>query len=144
MGMYNENHQFRLGLPDGWDDQTIHFFQGPEEFGLLHNLTLMIDADPPCDDLDEYVSGQLDHTLGSLPDAEVLKEETRRRPDGLAVRAVTLLWRPPSKTPEIKKLYYMEKDGVFYNFSAPFTKQTLKTLAVEIDRMIDQLEFPAA
>ena len=37
---------FQIDLPDGWEDQTIFTFRGPDDSGVQHNLVLIILTNP--------------------------------------------------------------------------------------------------
>ena len=135
--MASSNNRFKIDLPDGWDDQTIHYFMGPEECGQQHTLSLQVDTHPNSDDLEEYASVRVDQVLESLPGAEILKEEEKQLPNGASVYEVVYKWAPSENKVVFVKLMFVQYDKTMYNFNGTFTKQTIKTLGVEVDRMIE-------
>ena len=75
MARSDTNHGFRLDLPKGWEDQTVHFFMGPDDSGTQHTLTVLVDHYLQTDDLEEYARSQTDQYLQSLPGAELVRSE---------------------------------------------------------------------
>lgn len=136
----NTNNQFRINLPDGWEDRSVHYFMGPEDSGVQHNLNLVIDRQPVTDDVSDYAQDRINQVMETMPAAEILKEEEKTLPNGVPVYEVVCKWIPPNGTPTFQKLVYMIRDGVAYSFSANFSKKTLKTIGVEVDRIIESFE----
>ena len=64
--MRSTNSKFTLDLADGWKDCTVHYFMGPEDGGLEHALTLVVDPEPSSNDLQEYAHERVDQAIESL------------------------------------------------------------------------------
>ena len=41
--MNKAGKQIYLDLPDGWEDKTIYTYMGPDDSGVQHILTLVVD-----------------------------------------------------------------------------------------------------
>ena len=134
--MASTNNRFKIDLPDGWDDQTIHYFMGPEESGQQHSLSLQVDTHPNSDELEEYARDRVDQVLESIPGAEVLKEEEKQLPNGASAYEVVYKWVPSENKVVFQKMVFVQHGKTMYNFNGTFTKKTIKTLGVEVDRMI--------
>jgi hypothetical protein len=134
--MASTNNRFKIELPDDWEDQTIHYFMGPEESGLQHTLSLQVDTQPNTDDLEEYARQRIEQALESIPAAEALKEEERQLPNGASAYEVVYKWAPSEDKVVFQKLVFVQHGKIMYNFNGTFTKKTIKTLGVEVDRMI--------
>jgi len=134
--MEAHNHKFEIQLPDGWEDMTVHYFQGPEMFGVQHNLSLVVDPYCRTKDVGEYATMRVEAVMESIPDAEILKEEEISLPSGDAAYVVVYKWVPAKGKVLFQKLVYTIRDGKGYSFSATLTKATMKTIGVEVDRMI--------
>lgn len=134
--MASTNNRFKIEFPDGWEDQTIHYFMGPDESGLQHTLSLQVDTQPNTDELEEYARERLDQVLESMPGAEVLKEEETQLPNGAPMYEVVYKWAPSEDKVVFHKLVFVQHGKTMYNFNGTFTKKTIKTLGVEVDRMI--------
>lgn len=134
--MASTNNRFKIELPDGWEDQTIHYFMGPDESGLQHSLSLQVDPQPNTDDLGEYARERIDQALESIPGAEVLKEEEKQLPNGALAYEVVYKWAPSEDKVVFQKLVFVKHGKTMYNFNGTFTKKTIKTIGVEVDRMI--------
>ncbi|HWR84082.1 MAG TPA: DcrB-related protein [Candidatus Deferrimicrobium sp.] len=136
MASLKSNERFHIELPDGWEDRTVHYFLGPDDSGVQRGLTLTIDRHAHTSDLIGYARERIDHVLNTLPAAEILKEEQKTLPTGVPIYEAVCKWIPPSGEVSFQKLVYMIHDGVAYSFSANFSKKTLKTIALEVDRII--------
>ncbi|MFQ6008381.1 MAG: DcrB-related protein [Candidatus Zixiibacteriota bacterium] len=134
------NDQFRIVLPDGWEDRTVHCFMGPEDSGVQHMLHLMVDRNVDTDDVSEYARDRIDQIIETMPAAEILKEEEKTLPNGVPVYEAVYKWVPPNGKVTFQKLVYMIRDGVAYSFNANFSKKTLKTIGVEVDKIIESFE----
>jgi hypothetical protein len=132
----NNNDQFRIDLPDGWEDRTVHYFLGPEDSGVQHMLQLVVDRNASTDDVAEYARDRIDQIIETMPAAEILKEEEKTLPNGVPVYEAIYKWVPPNGNVTFQKLVYMIRDGVAYAFSANFSKKTLQTIGVEVDQII--------
>jgi len=137
--MSTTNNRFQIELANGWEDMTVHYFMGPDESGLTHSLSLQVDSKPDTDDLSEYARERIDQVLQSIPGAEVLNEEVKPRPGGAQAYEAVYKWVPTEDKVVFQKLVFVKHGKVMYNFNAAFTKKTIKTLGVEVDRMIDTL-----
>ncbi len=131
------NNQFRITLPQGWEDQTAYVFMGPEVNGQRHMLNLVIDRNLPDTDLTEFALDRIEPVRSALAGIETLKEEKRTLASGVtAYEWVYKLVLAPGQTIFKKHVYLIiGKQG--YTFTATFTKQTFKTIGVEVDRMIE-------
>lgn len=128
---------FIVDLPDGWDDRTVYLFMGPDDSGVQHTMQLVIDPDTGGADLEEYALNRIDATMEALQGAEILKKEEKTLSNGLPAFECVYKWIPVDNQIIFKKNIYIIIDGVGYSFSGNFSKKTLKTIGVEMDRIID-------
>jgi hypothetical protein len=131
------NNQFRIELPDGWEDQTVHYFLGPDDSGVQHSLTVFVDSNPETDELEEYARVRIDQAIEALPDVEILKEEIKTLESGVNAYIAISKWIPPEGKPSFRKQVYIMRDNIAYTFSSDFSKKTLKTIGAEVDMMIN-------
>jgi len=136
----NTNDHFRIELPEGWEDRTVHQFLGPDDSGVQHGLNLVVDPNAQTDDVEDYARDRIDQVIETMPAAEILKEEQKTLPNGVEAYEVVYKWVSPNGNVTFQKLVYMIRDGVAYTFSANFSKKTIKTISVEVDRIIDSFE----
>lgn len=137
------NFRFTLALPDSWDDRTVYLFMGPEDRGIQHNLQLAIEPDVKTGDVTEYGRERFEALLDSIPDAEAVKQEAKTLSDGRTVYECVYKWIPSDDQVLFNKAIYMIHEGNGLTFMANFTKQTIKTIGVEVDRMIESFTFGA-
>lgn len=139
--MSSTNNRFRINLPDGWEDQTAYTFMGPEVKGQRHMLNLVIDRNLADPDLKEFALDRIQPVKDAMPGIETLKEEERTLATGvLAYEWVYKIVPTPGQAIFHKHVYLIiGQQG--YTFSAVFSKQSFKTIGVEVDRMIESF-FP--
>ena len=128
---------FQMALPDGWEERTVYTFMGPDDSGVQHLLTLVVDPDVVDDDVSDYARLRIDTLMESLQGAEILKEEERTLPGGKTIYECVYKWVPSKDKPIFQKVVYLIAGGTGYTFSANFSKKTIKTIGVEVERMID-------
>ena len=90
--MSPSNNRSKIELPDGWEDQSVHYFMGPEESGLHQSLSLQVDPQPNTDELADYARERIDQVLESIPGAEILKEEEKHLPNGVPAYEAVYKW----------------------------------------------------
>lgn len=135
--MGGTNNQFTLELPNGWEDRTVHVFMGPDDSGVQHMLNLSIDPYVEDASLEEYARFRIDTMMESLQSAEILKEEGRTLANGNEIFECVYKWIPAEGKSVFQQVVYMIDDGVAYIFSANFSKKTIKTIGVEVERIIN-------
>ena len=70
--MGSTNNQFKIDLPSGWEDQTVHLFMGPDDSGVQHMMQLSIDTEIDGAELEEYARGRIDAAMDALQGADVV------------------------------------------------------------------------
>lgn len=137
--MSSTNNSFRLVLPDDWEDRSVYHFMGPDDSGVQHGLSLVIERGVTTE-LSEYAQERIDSVVDALPNMQILKEEQRNLASGVSVYEVIYKWVTPDGTVSFHKLTYMIRDRIAYSFSANFSKKTMKTIRHEVDRIIESFE----
>ena len=118
----------------------MHQFLGPDDSGVQHVLNLVVDPNAQTDDVEDYARDRIDQIVESMPAAEILKEEQKMLASGVEAYEAVYKWVSPNGKVTFQKLVYMIRDGVAYTFSANFSKKTIKTIGVEVDRIIESFE----
>lgn len=137
--MTDNNTNFKLNLPDSWENNTVYTYMGPDDSGLQHILNLTIDTYVETDDLSEYAKERINIVLENIHSAEVLLEEERTLDNGHQAYVCVYKWSPSAEQIIYQKLVYMIINNIGYNFIANFTKKTFKTIGIEVDRIINSL-----
>ncbi|MEZ5360362.1 MAG: DcrB-related protein [Candidatus Zixiibacteriota bacterium] len=133
------SNQFSVELPGEWKDVTTYQFMGPEDSGVLHMLNLSIDPTPDEEDLYDYAQEFFAQAKESMPGADILKEEQRTLENGRSVYEFVVKWIPTDDNIIYKKIVCMLHEGKGYIFIANFSKKTIKTIGVEVERIIESL-----
>ena len=135
--MAQMNHSFKLRLPEGWEDHSVHTFMGPEAFGTRHMVNLVIDESTGDHTVDSYATQRIQMMLDAMPDAVTLKEGERSLASGLPVYEWVSKTPPTDTKAQFHRAYFMIVGGRGYTFTAIFTKASIKTIGVEVEEMIN-------
>lgn len=123
-------------LPDGWEDQTVYRFKGPEDGVSEHVVTLVVDRTAADTPLDEYARIRINAALDTLQPSESLKDEPMTLTNGVTAHEAVLKWVPVDGQVIFHKMVFVIQNGTGYAFTGNFTKKTVKTVALDMDRLI--------
>jgi hypothetical protein len=128
---------FGMTLADGWKNETVYTYKGPDDGGVQHNLVVMIDDEIDTKDLQYYAQQRIQAMKDTLQGFELLAENPRKLKSGLDAYDVVFKWAPGAGKVIFQKQVYIISGEKGYNFTASFSKQTLKTIGNDVDAMID-------
>ena len=132
------NHgSFKIDLPDGWEDQTMYTFKGPDDSGVQHNLILMIDTEPEGLDLNTYADLRIQSLKNTLSGFELMGQREKDLKSGHKAYEIVYKWAPGADTILIQKQVFTIIGNKAYNFTSSFSKKTIKTIGVMVDQIID-------
>lgn len=126
---------FEVNLPDRWKDTTVYTYQGPDDSGVQHNISLVIDWEAATADLKTYAAERRSQLLATLQGIDILKEEERTMESGYPAYELVYKWIPVEGTVVYQKVLFMLVGRVVCTFSGNFSKKTIKTIGVEFDRI---------
>ena len=127
--------RFELNLPDRCKDTTVYTYQGPDDSGVQHNISLVIDREAAAADLKTYAAERRAQLLATLQGIEILKEEEKTMGSGYPAYELVYKWIPVEGTVVSQKVLFMLVGRVVCTFSGNFSKKTIKTIGVEFDRI---------
>ena len=130
-GLYN------ITLPDGWEDQTMYTFKGPDDSGVQHNLVLMIDTEPGGLDLKTYADLRIESLKNTLSGFELMGQREKELKSGHKAYEIVYKWAPGADKILIQKQVFTIIGKKAYNFTSSFSKKTIKTIGVQVDEIID-------
>jgi len=139
----NTNRALQIELPDGWEDQTVHFFMGPEESGMQHTLTVMVDPAPDTRDLAEYSERYTPRWVEALPNSELLSDQPQQLEGGSSCWSVVCKSIPAERQILLHKRWYLLVNKTGFICTASFTKRTIKTIGVDVERTVAGLAAAA-
>jgi hypothetical protein len=131
---------FQLRLLEGWSDETIYTYKGPDDNGVQHNMVMMIDRQMEITVLLEYAMLKVEALKQTLSGLEILSEEQKDLKSGLKAYEIVYKWVPYGNKVLFQKQVCIIVDGVGYNITASFSKKTIKTRGAEVDEMINSLK----
>ena len=123
-------------LPDGWQDETIYRFKGPDDGDTQHVVSLVVDRHAGDVSLEQYARDRIDMTLLTLQPSEALKDETTTLGDGQSAYEAIIKWVPVDGEVIFRKMIFVVHNGVGYYLSGNFTKKTIKTVALDMNRLM--------
>jgi hypothetical protein len=128
---------FTIVLPDSWKNETIYTYKGPDDSGVQHNLVVMVDTELETQDLNSYAQQRIQAMMNTLNGFELLGQRERPLKSGLGAYEAVFKWIPTEGKVIFQKQVYLISDGKGYNFTASFSKKTLKTIGNDVDAIID-------
>lgn len=138
--MSNTNNLFQIPLPEGWKDTTIHTFQGPLESGVQHNLVVTVDNELPAKiSVEAWAQKQLASSQIELPGFVMMKEQAKVLASEEDAYEVVYRYCPVDGKFLYQKQLFVIVERKGYTFTASFSKKTLKTLAHDVDAMIEHV-----
>lgn len=132
------NDCFKLDLPAGWEDQTVHVFQGPRVDDTDHMLMVMVDRHLQFDDISDFALKKIKAITEVFPDIEILKEEPVTIEGGNPVYEFVYKWYP-GEIPVYQKYIYVICDDLGFTFTCKFSKLTLKTVEAHMIDIVEEL-----
>jgi hypothetical protein len=127
----------KITLPDGWEDQTVYTFKGPDDSGVQHNLVLIIDSQPDAGDPASYAGMRIRALKETLSGLEIMSEKEKDLKSGYKAYEVVYKWMPAENKTLVQKQVYVIIENRAYNFTASFSKKTIKTIGSQVDEMIE-------
>ncbi len=134
--------KFTLELPGGWEDETIYTYKGPDDSGVQHRITLVIDRATDADSVEEFARPRIDAVMATLQGAEILKDEPKELASGIPAYECVYKWIPAGGDARFVRNVYLLAGRTGYAFSGAFSKKTLKTIGVEMDRILESFALP--
>jgi len=132
-------NRFRIDLPKGWEDQTVHIFRGPEEGGLGHSLMLVVDRHLQHKDIVSFAREKTNPITSNMDSIEVLKDEDVTIKGGNAAYEFVYKWAQGDGQATFMKYVFVIKDDLGFTFSAGFSKRTLKTVGTQLGDTIEAI-----
>jgi len=130
-------HNINLDLPDGWDNKTIYTYMGPDDSGVQHILSLVVDDDIETTNVSEFAGQRTEVIRENMSSITVLKDESKELPSGRVVHEFVYKWIPTDDKIIFQKVVYLLLDDIGYTFSCNFSKKTIKTIGLQVDQIID-------
>ena len=137
--MISTKDRFKINLPDGWEDQTVYTFRGPDNSGVQHMMMLNVDRHLQAEDITSFAEEKTDPIIQALQGVEVLKDEEVTLENGNPVYEFVYKWVPSDGNVIFQKHVFVIKDGIGFNFSAGFSKKTIKTIGTQMSEIVESL-----
>ncbi len=130
---------FKLELPEGWEDQTVYSFRGPEDGGREHSLTLILNRHLRHEYISDFAREHIDPITETFQGIEVLKDEEVTIEEGNQAHEFVYKWIPSEGMTLFTKYVFVIKDNMGYVFSCEFSKRTYKTVGSMMKNVIEAL-----
>jgi hypothetical protein len=126
---------FRLPLPQGWVDRSIYCAAGPLGDGI--QATISIAQETTGQDLEEFVTEQLQQLSGQLEEFSLIKRE-KRAFRGAPCAVVQLIWRDSAGTSVQQSQWYFRGPRCVYAITATAQPSEFSKLDSELARLISE------
>ena len=127
---------FSKNLPKGWADQSVFTFQGPDEDGVPHFLTLFVDRTAGDAELEEYAEEHIDMELENVPGTTVLNGGVKTLPGEKQIYQVTYKIVTQDGQTVIRRQVFAVEDEIAFTFSINFTKRSVKLVGSQVDQIV--------
>lgn len=134
--MTDTNHQFRLTLPAGWEDNSIFTFMGPDTHGVKHILNLVIEKNVGDHTVETFARERIQMSLASLDVVDTLKDTPRTLSSGRVAHEWIYKTVPIDGQSRFHQQIYLIIENRGYTFSAVYSKMSFKLLAGQVEQII--------
>lgn len=133
------DERFSFDLPQGWQDQTVYHFRGPEIDGQEHLLTLVLDRDLQETDVVRFAVARTQPAIEALQGVEVLKDEETTVPGCFPTYEFVYRWMPQDGIKIFRKYIFVLRGSRGYSFEIEFSKNSYKLLGAQVKKIIESL-----
>jgi len=137
------NNCFALNLPQGWLDQSVYRFVGPEEDGVQQNIMVTVEHDVVHADLDQYAQINIHAVEQTLQGYHELKRGAITLDSGQTAYEIVYKWTPVKERTVYQRVLYILEGKIGYILTASFSKKTWKTNGPEIDHILKSFQGSA-
>ena len=134
--MATTNHQFKITLPEGWEDNSVFTFMGPDSHGVRHILNLVIEKNVGDHDVESFARERIQLAQSAIGSADTLKDAPRTLTNGVAVHE----WIYKTVPVDGKSMFHQQIYAVIskrgYTFSAVYSKMSFKLLGGQVEQII--------
>lgn len=136
------NNRFILQIPQGWEDQTVYRFKGPEDDGINHNILVTIENQVEIPNLQTYADMQIKVVEAELQGYQELKQGQIVLNNQLPAYELVYKWCPMKDREVYQRAIYILHKETGYTFTATFSKKTWKTKGTEVDKILKSFTIP--
>ena len=137
------NSCFAFNLPEGWQDQSVYRFVGPEEDGIQQNIMVTVEHDVVHPGLSQYAQINIHAVEQALQGYHELKQGLLALDSGRPAYEIVYKWTPVKDRTVYQRVLYLLEDRTGYILTASFSKKTWKTNGPEIDRILRSFQGTA-
>ena len=134
-----KNSRFCFDLPQGWEDQTVYHFIGPEESGLRHSVRMVIDRTLLKKEIKQFARVKTQPIADSLQSIEVLKDEETTVGGCFPSYEFVYKWVLGEKRTMINNCVFVIADGMGFCFEARFSKKSYKTVGLQLRDIVEAI-----
>ena len=136
------NNQFSLKHPEGWEDRTVYYIDGPFDNDLRHSIVVVVEHNPVPNDLVRYAELKIRAVEQTLQGYHELKRGMLTLDNQLPAYEIVFKWCPVESIKQYKRVIYVLANDTGYTLSATFTKKTWKIRGGEVDKMLRSFSVP--
>lgn len=134
--MATTNHQFKITLPEGWEDNSVFTFMGPDSHGVRHILNLVIEKNVGDHDVESFARERIQVAQSAVGSADTLKDAARTLSNGVAAHEWIYKTVPIDGKAVFHQQIYAVLNQRGYTFSAVYSKMSFKLLGGQVEQII--------
>ena len=134
--------RFSLDLGPQWVDRSIYRFEGPQEDGLQHYITVTIESDLAVTDLEPYALLQIKALESELSGYHELKRGPLLLASRMPAYELVYQWCRAEGVELYQRHLWVLHERTGYALMAAFTKKTWKLMGDAVDRILRSLRLP--
>ena len=139
--MSRTENRFHVDLPDGWEDQTVYAFKGPDDDDQQHLMLVAIDRKVQHEEIEPFAREKTQPIIDGLQGLEVLKDEEITVEGGNPAWETVFKWVPGEGLVTFQRYVFILADEMGFTVSCSFSKKTFKTVGLQMKEMVETL-FP--
>lgn len=136
------NNKFRIAVPHDWRDKTVYCFEGPQEDGIKHQITVTIDNNVAIQELAQYANLQMNVMENELRGYMKLKQGEIQLLNGVPAYEVVYKWYPTPSRKIYQRVIYILINNTGYMLIATFSKKTWKIKGEELGKILMSFSIP--
>ena len=137
------NNRFVLNIPADWTDKSIYKFDGPQDYGIKHNIFVHIENNVEILNLERYADMQIKTVETELQGYHKLKRGQIVLNNRLPAYELVYKWCPMENREVYQRVIYVLHKETGYILTATFSKKTWKTKGAEIDKILRSFTIPS-
>ncbi|MEK6750134.1 MAG: DcrB-related protein [Pseudomonadota bacterium] len=134
------DNKFKMTVPEGWQDQSIYRFVGPELDGLQHAITLTIDHALENQSLEQFSQLKISALRETLQGYLELKQKEITLENGTRAFELVFRWTPVQNAVVLYHNIFIVAKQKGYSLAGQFTMDSYEMIGKAVVRKMYSFE----